>query len=215
MIYLFAGDDSKRKLVAYEDFIKSIPVGVEILKFNRNNFSRTEIENLYSSQGLFSQKSMIVFSNIFEHEDERDFILDKLPVMMEAANSFVFLDGKLNKATLDVFRKVRSELNIFELTKDQKEKYDNFLLANAFANRDKLNSWICFRTAVDRGVALEELSGILSWKIKDMLLKKNFGKFKEEELKDFSMKLAYLLPEARGSGQDAESAFEVFLLEAF
>ena len=215
MIYLFAGDDSKKKLIAYEDFIKSIPTSVEILKFNRNNFNRTEIENLYSSMGLFSQKSIVVFSNIFEYEDERDFILDKLPVMAEASNSFLFLEGKLNKSILDIFRKARAELNIFELTKDQKEKYDNFLLANAFGNRDKLNSWICFRTAVDRGVALEELSGILSWKIKDMLLKKNFGKFKEQELKDFIMKLSYLLPQARSAGLDAETAFEAFLLEAF
>ena len=48
-----------------------------------------------------------------------------------------------------------------------------------------------------------------------MILKKNFGKFSELELKNFAAKLSYLLPEARKTGLDAESAFEEFLLEAF
>ena len=59
------------------------------------------------------------------------------------------------------------------------------------------------------------LTGVLFWKAKDMILKKNFGKFKEEEINNFANKLSYLLPEARKEGIDAESAFEKFLLEAF
>ena len=47
-----------------------------------------------------------------------------------------------------------------------------------------------------------------------MILKKNLGKFKEPELKNFASKLSYLLPEARKRGRDAEAAFEEFLLEA-
>jgi hypothetical protein len=68
---------------------------------------------------------------------------------------------------------------------------------------------------VDTDVSLEEITGVLFWKIKDMILKKNFGKFKEEQLKTLVSKLSYLLPEARKNGRDAESALEQFLLEAF
>jgi hypothetical protein len=46
-------------------------------------------------------------------------------------------------------------------------------------------------------------------------LKNNFGKFSPEQLKTFTSRLAYLLPEARKKGRDAESVFEQFLLEAF
>jgi len=53
------------------------------------------------------------------------------------------------------------------------------------------------------------------WKIKNMLLRKNFSKYSEVQLKNFASKISYLLPEARKKGQDAESAFEQFLLEAF
>ncbi len=99
--------------------------------------------------------------------------------------------------------------------KEKKERFNSFLLANALGQKDKLNLWIYFRQAMDKDVALEELAGVLFWKAKDMLLKKNHGKFKEGELKTFAAKISFLLPEARRNGKDDESAFEQFLLEAF
>ena len=72
-----------------------------------------------------------------------------------------------------------------------------------------------FRQAVDLGVGLEELTGVLFWKAKDMLLKNNFRKLSEKELKNLTSKISYLLPEARQKGIDAEIAFEQFLLEVF
>ena len=221
MIYLFTGDDTKNKLLSYEKFIKFLPAqagiskGIESFFISRNDFDPLVIESFYSGSSLFSAKSAVIFQNIFEHEKTRDFILDKLKLIEESANFFIFLEGKLNKPVLDAFKKARAEINIFELSKEKKEKYDNFLVANAFSRKDKLNMWICFREAMDRGVGMEELIGVLFWKIKNMLLKKNFTKFSEKELKNFIAKLSYLLPEARKAGRDAESVFEHFLLEAF
>lgn len=215
MIYLFSGDDSKNKILNYEKFIKDIPLGTEKFFITRNNFDPFQVENFYSGTSLFSALSAIVFQDILEREETGFFILSKLKEMGESKNSFVFLESKLNKVILDAFKKVRAEVNVFELPKEKKEKYDNFLVANAFANKDKLNTWICFRQAMDLGVGMEEIIGVLFWKIKDMILKKNFSKFKEDQLKDFAARISYLLPEARKNGKDAEAAFEQFLLEAF
>jgi len=215
MLYLFSGDDAKSKIINYEKFIKSLPKEAEIFSVNRNDFDQVQIESFYSGSSLFSAKSAVIFFGILEYEETREFILEKLEAMGKSGNIFVFLEGKLNKPILDAFRKARAELNVFELPKEKKEKFDNFLVANAFANKDKLNTWIYFRQAVDVGVVMEELIGVLFWKIKDMLLKKNFSKFSEEQLKDYASKISYLLPEARKKGLDAESAFEQFLLEAF
>lgn len=218
MLYLFSGDDTKNKILNYEKFIKSIPARTETFFINKNDFNPVQIESFYSGVSLFSALSAIVLQNIFESEEARIFILDKLKLMGESENSFIFLEGKLNKPILDAFKKVepkRLQMNVFELPKEKKEKYDNFLVANAFANKDKLNTWIHFRRAMDVGVGMEEIIGVLFWKIKDMLLKKNFSKFSEEQLKAFASNISYLLPEARREGRDAESAFEQFLLEAF
>ncbi|OGI67418.1 hypothetical protein A3A05_02220 [Candidatus Nomurabacteria bacterium RIFCSPLOWO2_01_FULL_41_12] len=215
MIYLFAGDDAKNKLLAYEKFLKSIPSGTETFFINRNDFNKTQIESLYSGSGLFFSKCAVIFENILEYEENRDFILEKLKPMSKSPNSFVFLESKLNKMILDIFKKTRAELNIFILPKAQTEKFNNFLVANAFGQKDKLNLWIYFRQAVDRGVGMEELIGVLFWKVKDMLIKKDFRKFSEAELKSSASRLSFLLPEARKAGLDAEAAFEQFLLEAF
>ena len=188
---------------------------MEVFFIGKNDFDQTQAESFYSGSGLFFAKCTVFFENIFEKEETLDFILKKLELMSQSQNDFVFLEGKLNKPVLDAFKKARAELNIFELPKEKKEKYNNFLLADALADRDKLKLWLHFRQAMDRGVRMEELVGILSWKAKDMLLKKNFYKFSETELKNFAAKLSYLLPEARQTGLDDESAFEQFLLEIF
>lgn len=218
MIYLFSGDDVKTKLSSYERFLKALPKDTQTFSVNRNNFDRMQIESLYSGSSLFFTKSAVFFSNIFEYEETRDFVLEKLPLMGESSNYFIFLESKLNKPILDAFEEVepeRRELNIFELPKQKKEKFDNFLVANAFEKKDKLNMWIYFRQAMDKGVGMEEIAGVVFWKIKDMLLKKRFGKFSESKLKDSASRLSYLLPSARKEGRDAESVFEQFLLEAF
>jgi len=215
MIYLFTGDDTKKKFSAYEKFINSIPSNADISSISRNNFDATQIESLYSGSSLFATFSVIIFQNILDHEETRDFILEKLKLIGDSTNSFIFLENKLNKAILDVFKKVRAEINVYELPKAKKEKFDNFLVANAFERKDKLNMWIYFREAVDLGVGMEEIIGVLFWKIKDMILKKNFYKFKEAELKDYASRLSYLLPEARKKGLDAEAVFEQFLLKVF
>jgi hypothetical protein len=182
---------------------------------SRNNFNPMQIESLYSGSSLFSPRCATFFQNILDYEETRDFILDKLKIMGDSNNYFIFLESKQNKSILDAFKKARAELNIFELPKEKKDKFDNFLVANAFANKDKFNTWVYFRQAIDLGVSMEEISGILSWKIKDMILKNNFSKFTEAQLKTFLARLSYLLPEARKAGNDAEAAFEKFLLEAF
>lgn len=228
MIYLFSGDDTKNKLLSYEKFVKSVPAGMEIFFISRNDFDRAQIESLYSGAGLFFSKCAVIFDNVLEREENRDFVLEKLDLMGKSQNDFIFLEGKLNKSILDTFKKAcspdvksgsrqrsSSGLNIFELPKEKKEKFDNFLVANAFGQKDKLNLWIYFRQAMDKGVGMEELVGVLFWKVKDMILKRNFGKFSEIELKNSASQLSYLLPEARKKGFDAEAAFEQFLLEAF
>ena len=50
MLYLFSGDDSKRKILNYEKFIKSLPVQAGILPtetffINRNDFDPIQIED--------------------------------------------------------------------------------------------------------------------------------------------------------------------------
>ena len=219
MIYLFSGDDTKKKLTSYEAFLKSHTKAEketnEIFFINKNDFDPVQIESFYSGASLFAALSSVVFHDILADDEASAFLLPRLKDMAASANSFIFLEGKLNKPVLNAFKKARAELDVFEAPKEKKEKFNSFVIANAFAAKDKFNTWLYFRQAVDRGVALDELSGILFWKVKDMLLKRNFAKWREEELKNLAGRISYLLPEARKKGPEAESAMEQFLLEVF
>src|SRR3989338_2557445 len=113
MLYLFAGDDTKSKIISSEKFIKSMSENMDKLFVSRNNFDPMQIESLYSGASLFSPLSAVIFQDIFEYEETRDFVLEKLELMGESANSFIFLEGKLNKPILDAFKKARGEMNIF------------------------------------------------------------------------------------------------------
>lgn len=215
MIYLFCGNDAKNKRENYEKFIKSMSAGTEAFFIGKNDFNPVQTESFYSGSGLFFTKCAVVFTNIFEKEETLNFILSKLNLMGESGNSFIFLEGKLNKPVLDAFKKARAEINFFDLPKEKKDKYNSFLLANAFEERNKFNLWVYFRQAINKQVGMEELIGVLFWKVKDMMLKKDFRKFSEPELKNLAGKLSYLLPKARKEGKDTESVFEQFLLDAF
>jgi hypothetical protein len=213
MIYLFSGDDLNKRNLSLGQFLESLANDVTILQMGKSDFNRAQVEGFTSGQSLFFGKSAIVLGGVMENEESGEFILKKLPLMEKSENLFIFKEGVLKKPILDKFKKARAEMNIFEKGKEKIEKFNNFLLANALGQRDKLNLWASFREAMELGVGLEELVGVLFWKAKDMLLKRNLGKFKEEELKNFSSKIAYLLPEARREGRDAEAALEEFLLE--
>ena len=215
MLYLFSGEDTQNKLAAYEEFLKTLPEEIPVFFISKNDFDPVQLENFYSGASLFSAKSAVVLRDILEDEETRELVLSKLKFMGESDNLFIFPEGKLNKPVLDAFKKARAELNIFETVKERGEKFDNFKIANAFAAKDKFHTWLYFRQAVEAGTELEPLAGVLFWKIKDMLLRRNFSKFKEAELKNFAARISYLLPAARTKGPEAESALEQFLLEAF
>jgi hypothetical protein len=217
MLYLFAGADATAKLKGYESFVKKVGAGTEVLFISNNDFDKMQAESLYSGSGLFGGKSLVTFSQVLEREEARDFLLNKLKQMELSSNTFIFLEGKLNKPVIDAFKKTvaeGSQVNIFEPAKERGEKFNNFVLANAFGERNKLNLWIHYREALAHGASLEELTGILFWKVKDMLLKKSLGKYKKNELENFAKKISFLVPEARKEGRDAEAALEQFLLEA-
>ena len=227
MIYVFCGEDADRKNINYEEFMETLPEEAPVFFINKNDFDFTQLESFYSGASLFAKQSVVVLRDVLDDAPARnathsvaggeisEFILDKLKFLGESQNTFVFVEGKLKKPVLDAFKKCRAEVNVFENMSAPSKGGDNFKIANAFAAKDKFHTWLYFRQAIEQGTELDALAGILFWKVKDMLLRRNFSKFKEEELKNFAARISYLLPEARKQGPEAESAMEQFLLEAF
>ncbi|HEU0086017.1 MAG TPA: hypothetical protein VFQ59_03645 [Candidatus Paceibacterota bacterium] len=214
MIHFLCGDDAVKKRAEYDKLIKSLPKGTEMFFIRSNEFDRVQAESLYRGAGLFFSRCAVVLDGVMEREEPSSFLTKNLKEIADSENIFIFLEGKHPKVTLDIFKKAGAKVSVFEVEKKKENaKFNSFALANAFGVRDRLSLWIGFRQAMEAGMELEPLAGILFWKVKDMLLKKQFGKYTEAELQHFAEKISYLLPESRRQGRDAESAFEQFLLE--
>ena len=68
-------------------------------------------------------------------------VVDVDPLGLSKEDRVFYRESKLNKPILDAFKKAHSEINIFELPKEKKEKFDNFLVANTFEKKD-INRYI-------------------------------------------------------------------------
>ncbi len=217
MLHLFAGEDTQGKRASYDRFMISLPEGTEIFHIEGKNFDRAQVESFYSGAGLFFKRCAVVLEDILERKEEAEFLFANLEKMSSSENIFIFLERKMSKPVLDEFKRSGAELNVFELEKKKENgaKFNGFVLANSLGERNKLSLWLNFCRAREAGMELDPLAGILFWKVKDMLLRRSFGKFSEKELKELAGKISALLPKARKEGRDPEAAFEEFLLEAF
>ena len=70
MIYLFCGDDSKKKNSAYGEFINSISKNAEVFSVSRNNFDKIQIESLYK---FIFKKIHYYFSKYFRLRRAKEF----------------------------------------------------------------------------------------------------------------------------------------------
>jgi DNA polymerase III delta subunit len=212
MIYLFAGNDFEKKRKAYQKFIESIPENTAVFNINKNNFDPMQFESLYSSNGLFFSKCFVILENTFDNESSKEFILKKLDLIEKSNNDFIFLESVLKKPVLDAFKKARTELNIFE-KKEIKNNFDTFILANDFASRNKFGIWFNLQKAYNENVSVDAIAGVLFWKVKDMIIKKDFKKFSEEELQNIAKNLSFLLINSRIQYKDDQVSLEEFLLK--
>ena len=213
MIYLFFGNDTKLKRKTYLDFMKSIPERANVFDIHKNNFDLMQFESLYSSNSLFFAKSVVVLNNIFENEEIKEIVLANLANLEKSINDFIVLEGDLKKAELDAFKKVRAEINLFEKKEIKKQTFNTFILANNLGDRDKLNIWINLQMAYKENVAVDAIVGVLFWKVKDMIIKKDFKKFSLEELQKIARELPFLLSNSRLSSKDDQVSLEQFLIK--
>ena len=92
-------------------------------------------------------------------------------------------------------------------------KINVFGIADAFSNRNKIEAWILYREAVSQGIPPEEISGIIFWKIKTMILSGSKF-FSLDELKNNSSELVSLYHNAHRGESDFVIGLEQFILNS-
>ena len=235
MIYLLYGNDtntSRKKLHILLDGLSKKRPNAEHFYITHENISDYSIEELISSQGLFEQKYIVVFDNLFIDKDQKDKLLKMIKEMQKAEHVFIFLEGKLDKKTEARFEKYAEKIQEFSVNETKKERFNTFSLTDALGKRDRRSLWTLYQKAKLRYIADEEIHGILFWQVKSMLIALQSNNAKEaglnpfvfnkskgflknysiEEIKSLSQKLITLSHDARRGICEFDIALERFIL---
>jgi DNA polymerase III delta subunit len=209
MIYLLVGADIKKR----NSFLKTLVGKRESIRLTP---SQTPNELLYEyaqSTSLFGESPFIVLDNILSQSDINLSDTD-LKQLKDSPTFFIFLEDKLLAAQEKKYKK-HATIERFDTDKDSKQapKINTFDIANAFARRDKVGTWILYRNAVEQGIEPEPLSGMLFWKIKSLMLT-GARLFTADELKKQSSDLVALYHRSHRGECDFVVGLEQFILSS-
>lgn len=234
MIYFFSGDKfqevkkSSQELI--EKLVKDRPDS-SVLQINEENFGEYELSGLSKEQGLFEKQLIVVLNYLISAESVWENIQAKLQEMAESKNIFILVEGPLDKRIRDKIGKTAKESKNFST--EEKEKYNPFLLTDAYGAKNKKKLWVLYQQAILNGSAPEEIHGLLFWQVKSMLVaklsaspvesglkpfvfqkSKTFGQnFSEIELKKHSNDLVKIYHDIRKGTGDMSTGLEKFILK--
>lgn len=208
MIYILSGNDNKKKNIYLKGLLKNnLPIFVSEAEATKKKFF-----DYASSVSLFGEFPVVVVENLIKDEIV-GFKPEDLIVLKESGTIFVFLEDSLLAADLKNFKKY-GIVEDFKINSIKPVgKINVFNIADAYSKRDKIGTWFSYREAVSRNVSPEEISGIIFWKIKMMILS-GTKSFSIDELKNNSSELVSLYHRSHLGEIDFTIGLEQFILSS-
>lgn len=188
MIYLITGDgydETKKIKVSLIQTLKNKKPNAEIFSFDSTNWSEAKLEESLGGQGLFESKYIIIVDNLFSDESAKDFLISKLEDFKKSPNVFVVVEYALKIAEKNLIKKFAEKNWDIKSAIKLKPEFNIFSLTDAFAERNKTKLWILFQQAVDSGAEPEEISGLLFWQAKSLVIASKTNSPNEAGLKPF------------------------------
>lgn len=173
MFYFLYGTDthkSREKLHSLLDLAKKKRPEAEVFKMNTENWGEGLFDELLVSKGLFEQKYTVVLDNLFENKDVKEYVLYRLENLKESEQIFLFLEGKVDSASLKKIEKYSEKVQEFEKKEDAKNDVNVFGINDGLLDKDKKKLWVFYTNIVKQKVPPEEIHGVLFWQIKSMIL---------------------------------------------
>lgn len=206
MIYILSGNDTKNKNAYLKKLYKSDqPIFVPEIGVTK------EILFDYAlSMSLFGKSSIIVFENILKKEDITLSPQDLL-MLKDSKITLVFLEEKLLAPEIKKYKNYATIEGFNMPVIKQTPKMNVFSIADTFSRKDKIGTWILYRDSISLDIPPEEISGIIFWKIKMMLLTGSEF-FSNDELKNRSSELVSIYHQAHKGECDFVIGLEQFIL---
>ncbi len=206
MIYILSGNDNKKKNV----YLKKLCKTDTTIILSQAETSKEKIFEYAGSFSLFGGSPIIVVENLIK-EKVINLSDEELSTLKDSKTTFVFFEEKVLASDLKKFKKYVAVEDFTTSVIKQIPKMNVFGVADAYARRDKIGTWVLYREAVSQGVTPEEISGIIFWKIKTMLLS-GTKFFSPSELKKRSSELVTLYHRSHKGECDFTIGLEQFIL---
>ncbi len=208
MIYILSGNDNKKKNI----YLKKLSKNNLLIHVPQAEITKEKFFDYASSVSLFGGFPVVVVENVIKNEIVV-FKPEDLIILKESRTIFVFLEDSLLVTDLKNFKKYGIvedfKINSIKLV----GKMNVFRIADAYSRRDKIGAWFSYREAVSRNVSPEEISGIIFWKIKMMILS-GTKSFSKDELKNNSSELVSLYHRSHLGEIDFTIGLEQFILSS-
>lgn len=206
MIYILSGNDTKKKGA----YLKKLHKGDLPIFVPEENVTKEILFYYAMTKSLFGESPIIILENIIK-EGNITFSTEDLLVLKDSKTTFVFTEEKLLVPEVKKYKKYATIEDFSSSTTKKISKMNVFGIADAFSRKDKIGTWILYRDAIALGVSPEEISGIIFWKIKTMLLT-GVKFFSNDELKNKSSELVSLYHKAHRGECDFTIGLEQFIL---
>jgi len=192
MLYLLHGQnfkESRKKLHSLIEGLLSREPNASEFRVDNDNFSPNLLEEMISSQTLFAGRYIVVMDKVLDGKENQEIILKKLKEISKSENIFIFIEEKLNKTIISRFEKWAEKVqNFSSLEVKNQEKFKIFSLTDALGRGDKRNLWVLYQKALGEGIPAEEIHGIISWQIKNILMIKDDKNPKDLGLNPFVLR---------------------------
>lgn len=139
-------------------------------QFTPETFDQSTIAQLAAGGDLFQEEQVIVLKDTLTDTSCKQFIHDRLDLIVSSTNQFIITEEKLLKKDQKPYTKLDVTIETFDLPKKGKnEGFNIFAISDQLGARDKKRLWITYQQAIRENTTPEEIHGIMWWQVKNML----------------------------------------------
>lgn len=175
MLWTFVGEHNaiEKDLNKLVGLLHKKQPDAETLRMNEETFDPVFLDEIISSQGLFSPKYIVIIESIDLKSEKGETMLEKLVDMKAAEHAFVISFPKLLADPKKKFQKQSFEYKEYEPAASKSAsgtKENTFEMADRIGERDVIGLWQLLAKKITDEVSPEEMHGMFVWQVKGMLL---------------------------------------------
>lgn len=180
------------------------------VRLNADSLTEEVLNEAVSAQGLFFSKTLVLLDDPFGQAESADLVLESLPMLAESNNAIAILAPKLLATRVKKIEALATKTFRYDAVAKPARGFNSGLV-NALGSRDSLTLWKEIQKAYRLGDAPEMIHGLLHWKARDLMTKKNRD-WTPDQARKLSRDLIILVSDSRGKDIELSLALERFAL---